>query len=51
MKKFVFVFLLFLVNWTFAKIVFDFTGKVVKVDDGDTIWVETSNLDYKIRIL
>jgi len=47
----IFFFLSIFFNIWFGKIVFDFTWKVVKVDDWDTIWVETKKADYKIRIL
>ncbi len=51
-KKILFILAsIFFVHIWLANLIFDFTWKVVNVVDWDTIWVETKNMDVKIRIL
>lgn len=49
LKLFLFFSLFF--SFSYAKIIFDFTWKVVHIYDWDTIRVETPKITYKIRIL
>ena len=52
MKKILFWFLLFfLVSFSYAQPIFDFTWTVTKITDGDTIYVSTWWDTFKVRIL